>query len=145
MGTIVGPTHVIERMSALLQTTSSCVSPFLQQAGKEALEGDQSSVVSMMSEFKERRELLVTGLNKIKGFNCVKPGGAFYVFPNITKTGLTSEQVFEGLLEAGVVSCHGTCFGEYGEGYIRLCYATSKENISIALDRINNWTNKLIG
>ena len=95
LGTIVGPTYVIERMSALLQTTSSCVSPFLQQAGKEALEGDQSSVVSMMSEFKERRELLVTGLNKIKGFDCVTPGGAFYVFPNITKTGLTSEDVVE--------------------------------------------------
>ena len=145
LGTIVGPIHVIERMSALLQTTSSCVSPFLQQAGKEALEGDQSSVVSMMAEFKERRELLVNGLNKIEGFDCVTPGGAFYVFPNITKTGLTSEEVFEGLLEAGVVSCPGTCFGEYGDGYIRLCYATSKENILIALDRINNWANKLIG
>ena len=65
------------------------------------------------------------------------------MFPNITKTGLTSDQVFEGLLEAGVVSCPGTCFGVHGEGYIRLCYATSRANIELALERINNWANSL--
>lgn len=142
LGTLVGPSEVIERMSALLQTTASCVSPFIQEAGKEALEGPQEEVYNMMREFKERRNLLVDGLNAINGFSCVKPGGAFYVFPNITGTGFTSEEVFEGLLEYGVVSCPGTCFGEYGEGYIRLCYATSKNNIKLALERINRWANE---
>jgi len=141
LGTIIGPQKVVERMAVLLQTTSSCVSPFIQEAGKEALEGSQEEVYNMMREFKERRKLLVDGLNKIKGFSCVNPGGAFYVFPNITGTGLTSEEVFEGLLDAGVVSCPGNCFGEYGEGYIRLCYATSRDNIRLALDRINEWVN----
>lgn len=142
LGSLVGPKNVIERMAALLQTTSSCVSPFIQHAGLEALEGPQESVYTMMREFKERRDLLVEGLNKIKGFSCVKPGGAFYVFPNITGTGLTSEEVFEGLLNAGVVSCPGNCFGEHGEGYIRLCYANSKENIKLALQRIEKWANE---
>ena len=141
LGSLIGPKNVIERMAALLQTTSSCVSPFIQHAGLEALEGPQESVYTMMREFKERRDLLVDGLNKIKGFSCVKPGGAFYVFPNITGTGLTSEEVFEGLLNAGVVSCPGNCFGEHGEGYIRLCYANSKENIRLALQRIEKWAN----
>ena len=142
LGSLVGPKDVIERMAALLQTTSSCVSPFIQHAGLEALEGPQDSVYTMMREFKERRDLLVDGLNKIKGFSCVKPGGAFYVFPNITGTGLTSEEVFEGLLNAGVVSCPGNCFGEHGEGYVRLCYANSKENIRLALQRIEKWANE---
>lgn len=141
LGSLIGPKDVIERMAALLQTTSSCVSPFIQHAGLEALEGPQESVYTMMREFKERRDLLVDGLNKIKGFSCVKPGGAFYVFPNITGTGLTSEEVFEGLLNAGVVSCPGNCFGEHGEGYVRLCYANSKENIRLALQRIEKWAN----
>ena len=141
LGTLVGPPKVIERMSALLQTTSSCVSPFIQEAGKEALEGSQLDVYSMMEEFKERRKILVYGLNQIKGFSCVTPGGAFYVFPNITGTGLSSEEVFRGLLQAGVVSCPGNCFGEHGEGYIRLCYATSRENIKLALQRIEKWAN----
>lgn len=139
LGMMVGPEKVIERMSSLLQTTSSCVSPFIQEAGKEALEGSQEEVYNMMREFKERRKLLVSGLNKIKGFSCVNPGGAFYVFPNITGTGLSSEEVFEGLLEAGVVSCPGNCFGEHGEGYVRLCYATSRDNIRLALQRIEKW------
>lgn len=142
LGSLVGPKDVIERMAALLQTTSSCVSPFIQHAGLEALEGPQDSVYTMMREFKERRDMLVDGLNKIKGFSCVKPGGAFYVFPNITGTGLTSEEVFEGLLNAGVVSCPGNCFGEHGEGYVRLCYANSKENIRLALQRIEKWANE---
>ena len=141
LGSLIGPKDVIERMAVLLQTTSSCVSPFIQHAGLEALEGPQESVYTMMREFKERRDLLVDGLNKIKGFSCVKPGGAFYVFPNITGTGLTSEEVFEGLLNAGVVSCPGNCFGEHGEGYVRLCYANSKENIRLALQRIEKWAN----
>jgi aspartate/methionine/tyrosine aminotransferase len=139
LGTMIGPSVVIERMAALLQTTSSCVSPFIQAAGKEAIDGPQDSVYNMMEEYKSRRDLLVDGLNKIPGFDCLTPGGAFYVFPNITKTGLTSEEVCNALLDAGVVTLPGDCFGEYGKGYLRLCYATSKNDINEALKRINDW------
>lgn len=136
LGTVIGPADVIERMAALLQTTSSCVSPFIQRAGIEAIYGSQEAVTNMMNEYKMRRDLLVDGLNRIKGITCLKPGGAFYVFPNITGTGLTSDEVVEKLLQGGVVTLPGHCFGDYGEGYIRLCYATSKENIQEGLHRI---------
>lgn len=136
LGTVIGPSIVIERMAALLQTTSSCVSPFIQRAGIEAIYGSQEAVTNMINEYQMRRDLLVEGLNKVKGINCLNPGGAFYVFPSIKGTGLTSDQVVEKLLEAGVVTLPGHCFGEFGEGYIRLCYATSKENIQEGLNRI---------
>jgi aspartate/methionine/tyrosine aminotransferase len=136
LGTLIGPADVIERMAALLQTTSSCVSPFIQRAGIEAIYGSQEAVNVMMTEYKARRDLLVNGLNRIKGIECLSPGGAFYVFPNIKNTGMTSDQVVEALMDAGVVTLPGHCFGEHGEGYIRLCYATSRANIQIALDRI---------
>ena len=136
LGTVIGPVDVIERMAALLQTTSSCVSPFIQRAGIEAIYGSQEAVTNMMAEYKIRRDLLVDGLNRVKGINCLNPGGAFYVFPNIKGTGLTSDQVVDKLLQAGVVTLPGHCFGEYGEGYIRLCYATSRENIQEGLHRI---------
>lgn len=136
LGTVIGPENVIERMAALLQTTSSCVSPFIQRAGVEAIRGSQETVNLMMEEYKNRRDLLVNGLNRIKGIDCVLPGGAFYVFPNIKNTGRTSNKLVEELMEAGVVTLPGNCFGEYGEGYLRLCYATSRKNIQTALDRI---------
>jgi aspartate/methionine/tyrosine aminotransferase len=136
LGTLIGPANVIERMAALLQTTSSCVSPFIQRAGIEAIRGSQEAVTSMMAEYQTRRDMLVNGLNRVKGIKCLKPGGAFYVFPNIKGTGLSSDQVVEKLIDAGVVTLPGHCFGEYGDGYIRLCYATSQENIQEALERI---------
>jgi aspartate aminotransferase len=136
LGTLIGPESVIERMGMLLQTTSSCVSPFLQDAGAEAIRGPQDAVYAMMNEYRARRDLLVTGLNEIPGFDCLTPGGAFYVFPNITGTGLTSDQVVERIMDAGVVTLPGSCFGEHGEGYIRLCYANSQDNIREALKRI---------
>lgn len=143
LGAVIGPEIVIERMAALLQTTSSCVSPFIQYAGKEAIEGTQEVVLQMMQEYNERRSILVSGLNKIKNISCVEPGGAFYVFPNITQTGLTSDRVCDQLLEEGLVSLPGNCFGNFGEGYIRLCYATSKENIYKALDIVNRWASRI--
>jgi aspartate aminotransferase len=136
LGTMIGPEIVIERMAALLQTTSSCVSTFIQRAGIEAIRGSQESVNKMIEEYQARRDLLVSGLNKIKGINCLLPKGAFYVFPSIKETGMTSDQVVEKLIDAGVVALPGHCFGNHGEGYIRLCYATSRDNIHIALDRI---------
>ena len=98
----------------------------------------------MVAEFKKRRDLIVDGLNAIPGISCHKPKGAFYVFPNVKKLGMSSKELADYLLnEAGVAALAGTDFGEYGEGYIRLSYANSQENIKKALDRIEKATAKL--
>lgn len=137
LGVAVGPEDVIEKMGLLLQTTSSCVSPFIQKAGIEAIRGDQAEVVKMMDEYKKRRDILVDGLNSIPGIRCLKPGGAFYVFPNITGTGLTSEQFADLMLEKACVALlPGTNFGEAGKGFVRLCYAVSRERIGEGVERI---------
>lgn len=139
LGVAIAPADIIEKMALLLQTTSSCVSPFIQRAGMEAIAGDQTEVKQMMAEYKTRRDLLVAGLNNIPGISCLTPGGAFYVFPNITKTGLSSEEFSSLMLEkANVALLPGNNFGPSGEGYVRLCYATSKEKIKEGLERIEN-------
>lgn len=144
LGALIGPTEVMERMAALLQTTSSCVSSFIQAAGIEAICGPQNAVYSMMDEYHHRRDMLVDGLNKVKGFSCQQPGGAFYVFPNITGTGLTDVEVCEQLMDqAGVVTVPGSCFGNHGAGHIRLCYATDRHSIESAIKRIKQWADKL--
>ena len=129
---------------ARLNTNSiSCTASFTQVAGIEALHGDQSSVDKMSAEFKRRRDAFVAGLNKIKGFSCRLPKGAFYVFPNITKTGWPSKKLADALLEqAGVACLSGTAFGEYGEGYLRFSVANSLENLNKALARIEDWVGK---
>jgi aspartate/methionine/tyrosine aminotransferase len=112
-------------------------------AGIEALRGDQSSVDKMSAEFKRRRDAFVSGLNKIKGFSCRMPKGAFYAFPNITRTGWPSRKLADALLEqAGVACLSGTAFGEYGEGYLRFSVANSLENLNKALSRIEDWVGK---
>lgn len=137
LGAIVAPPVVAERMMLLLQTTSSCVAPFLQRAGIEAITGEQQPVREMMAEYGKRRDLLVKGLNAIPGITCHLPGGAFYAFPNISSFGLDSEAFADAMLEqAGVALLPGSNFGAQGEGHVRLCYASSRENISMALDRI---------
>jgi aspartate/methionine/tyrosine aminotransferase len=126
LGVCIAPSDVIEKMALLLQTTSSCTSPFIQRAGMEAISGSQKSVEAMVAEYKARRDLLVAGLNNIPGITCLTPGGAFYVVPNITKTGMTSEEFAKFALEkAKVALLPLTNFGPSGEGYVRLCYATS--------------------
>jgi aspartate/methionine/tyrosine aminotransferase len=135
LGSLIGPSEVIEKMQLLLQSTSSCVSPFIQMAGIAALRNTYYSE-NMKNLYKTRRDFLVDGLNKINNISCLLPGGAFYVFPNITKTGMTSYEVVELLMNNGVVTLPGTCFGEYGEGYIRLCYANSLENIEKSVNII---------
>jgi aspartate aminotransferase len=130
-------------ITRLMTNSSSCTASFTQIAGIEALRGDQSSVDHMCGEFKRRRDVFVAGLNKIKGFSCRMPKGAFYVFPNITKTGWKSKPLADALLEqAGVAALSGTAFGEFGEGYLRFSVATSLENLQQALDRIDQWTKK---
>jgi aspartate/methionine/tyrosine aminotransferase len=126
---------------ALLMTNSnSCTASFTQIAGVEALRGDQSAVDHMRAEFLRRRRVIVEGLNRIPGFRCRQPQGAFYTFPNITGTGRDSRSLADALLnEAGVACLSGTAFGKWGEGYLRFSFANSVENIQKALDRIENW------
>lgn len=128
----------------LMINSNSCVATFTQIAGIEALTGPQDAVTKMVEEFKKRRDIIVDGLNSIKGFNCKKPEGAFYAFPNIKDTGMSSQQLADYLLmNAGVATLSGTGFGEAGEGYLRLSYANSIENIEIALERIDKAMTKL--
>jgi aspartate aminotransferase len=131
------------QITRLVTNATSCTASFTQIAGIEALRGDQSSVDKMSAEFKRRRDVFVAGLNKIKGFSCRVPKGAFYAFPNITKTGWTSKKLADALLEqAGVACLSGTAFGEYGEGYLRFSVANSQENLNKALTRIEDWSRK---
>jgi aspartate aminotransferase len=130
-------THI----SRLMTNSNSCTASFTQMAGIEALLGDQSSVEHMRKEFQKRRDVFVTGLNRVKGFSCRVPKGAFYVFPNITGTGWHSKKLADALLEeAGIACLSGTAFGEHGEGYLRFSVANSLENLNRALERLNQWT-----
>jgi aspartate aminotransferase len=130
-------THI----TRLMTNSNSCTASFTQVAGVEAIRGDQSSVEHMRTEFQRRRDAFVTGLNRIKGFSCRMPKGAFYVFPNITQTGWKSKKLADALLEeAGVACLSGTAFGDYGEGYLRFSVANSLENLNKALERIDGWT-----
>jgi aspartate aminotransferase len=132
-------THI----SRLMTNSNSCTASFTQVAGIEALRGPQNVVDDMRAKFKKRRDVMVAGLNKIKGFSCRLPHGAFYVFPNITETGWPSKKLADALLDdAGVAALSGTAFGAFGEGYLRFSVANSIENIEKALDRIDAWTSK---
>ena len=132
-------THI----ARLMTNSSSCTASFTQIAGIEALCGPQESVDVMRAEFQKRRDIMVGGLNKIKGFSCRLPKGAFYVFPNITKTGWPSKKLADALLDdAGVAALSGTAFGDFGEGYLRFSVANSIENIEKALDRVGEWVRK---
>ena len=137
LGIVTGPPHLIERMGLLLESELSCVPPFVQRAGIEALIGGQEATFKMKEDFRKRRDVLVQGLNSINNINCVMPKGAFYAFPNIKSTDFTSEDFMDFMLEeAGVAVCPGNYFGNSGEGYVRLCYANSIENIEMGLERM---------
>ena len=124
-------------IAQLMTNSNSCTNSMVQKACIEAYEGPQDSVEVMKEEFRVRRDIIVDGLNSIKGFSCIVPLGAFYAFPNITKTGLSSKELNDKLLyEGGVASLAGTSFGEFGEGYLRFSYANSRENIKEAIRRI---------
>jgi len=130
-------------MARLMTNSNSCTASFTQVAGVEAVRGDQSSVDKMCQEFIRRRDLVVAALNKIPGFSCRMPHGAFYVFPNITKTGWTSKKLADALLEEASVAClAGTAFGSFGEGYLRFSVANSLENLQKALKRVAEWAKK---
>jgi aspartate/methionine/tyrosine aminotransferase len=143
MGYGVMRSDLAAQIARLNTNSNSCTASFTQVAGIAALHGDQSSVDKMCAEFKRRRDAFVAGLNKIKGFSCRIPKGAFYVFPNITKTGWPSKKLADALLEeAGVAGLSGTAFGAFGEGYLRFSVANSLENLVAALSRIEDWVGK---
>lgn len=131
------PLEFAQVVTNLMVNSNSCTSMAVQRAGLEALTGPQDAVKEMVEAFKKRRSLIVDGLNAIDGITCLLPKGAFYVFPNITGTGMKSKPFADYLLqEHGVAALSGTAFGSYGEGYLRLSYANSEENLLKALDRV---------
>jgi aspartate/methionine/tyrosine aminotransferase len=141
MGYGVMRADLATHMTRLMTNSNSCTASFTQVAGIEAIRGDQSSVDHMRDEFQRRRDMFVAGLNQIKGFSCLLPKGAFYVFPNVSRTGWKSKPLADALLEqAGVAALSGTAFGEYGEGYLRFSVANSLENLERALERLDRWT-----
>ena len=143
MGYGVMRADLATHITRLMTNSNSCTASFTQVAGVEAIRGDQSSVDGMRAEFQRRRDVFVSGLNRIKGFSCRMPKGAFYVFPNITKTGWKSKTLADALLEgAGVACLSGTAFGDFGEGYLRFSVANSLENLNKALEWINEWTKR---
>lgn len=132
------PKDLAEKMVQLQINSNSCTATFSQYAGIEAVRGSQSEVHKMVAEFKKRRDVIVDGLNAIKGISCLRPHGAFYVFPNIKALGIDEKQFAGKLLEEyGVAALSGTAFGKFGTGYLRFSYANSIENINKALDRID--------
>jgi len=143
MGYGVMRADLTTQVARLMTNSNSCTASFTQMAGIEALRGDQGSVDKMNNEFRRRRDAFVAGINRIKGFSCRMPKGAFYTFPNITKTGWSSKKLADALLEeAGVACLSGTAFGAFGEGYLRFSVANSLENLNKALERIESWTSK---
>ena len=143
LGYGVMPSGLAQQVTKLQTNATSCTASFTQVAGVAALRGDQSGVDAMREEFRRRRSVIVEGLNRIPGFRCRQPHGAFYVFPNITATGRDSKTLANAILnEAGVACLSGTAFGAWGEGYLRFSFANSVENIQKALDWMGEWVKK---
>ncbi len=144
LGYGIMPEALAERVNLLLTHSVGCTAAFTQYAGIEALTGPQEQVDVVVAEYQRRRDVLVAGLNAISGVHCQMPRGAFYTFPNVTSFGRTADWLAGYLLdETGVAVLPGTAFGAYGEGYLRLCYANSMENIQRALVRIADALAKL--
>jgi len=140
LGCVIAPAEVTNKMALLLQTTSSCVTPFIQKAGIEAIKGSHKAVSKMMEIYRKRRAIVVDGLNSLPGIKCLNPGGAFYAFPNIKGTGTDDITFADNILnKASVALLPGSCFGESGAGYIRICYATNERNIETGIERMRSY------
>jgi aspartate/methionine/tyrosine aminotransferase len=137
LGYGVMPLPLAEQVNRLMVNSNSCTAAATQWAGIAALQGPQDGVVEMVAAFRERRQVMVNGLNKLSGVRCVEPGGAFYAFPNIAGTGMDSATFAAWALDSCGVAClSGASFGCYGEGYVRFSYANSVDNIRLALQRL---------
>jgi len=134
------PEELVEPVSRLVTNSVSCTASFTQIAAAEALVGSQDKSSAMVEEFKKRRDIVVAGLNEIEGIECATPKGAFYAFPKVDGTGMSSAEFSNKLLEeAGVAVLAGESFGRYGSGYIRLSFANSTENLQDAIYRIKQF------
>tara|TARA_Y100000590_G_scaffold279429_3_gene313785 strand:+ start:2404 stop:3570 length:1167 start_codon:yes stop_codon:yes gene_type:complete len=134
------PVDLVEPISRLSTNSVSCTAAFTQMAVLEAMNGPQDDADHIVNEFKKRRDIIVSGLNNIKGIRCPMPKGAFYIFPNVEGTGMTSREFADGLLEeGGVAGLAGESFGKYGKGCVRFSFANSAENIERALERIDDF------
>lgn len=141
----VMPLDLVEPISRLVTNSVSCTASFTQMAALAAIAGPQDSVGSMVAEFRRRRDLMVQGLNRIPGIRCAMPKGAFYAFPNVEGTGMSSGEFADRLLaEAGVACLAGECFGEYGRGYVRFSFANSVENLERALERVDRFVRSAV-
>lgn len=144
LGYTVTSEELAKKITRLMVNSCSCACAFTQVAGVEALFGPQDEVNKMIEVFKERRKIFVDGLNKIDGFKCRMPKGAFYAFPNIKELPYNDDALADKLLhEAGVACLNGSCFGEYGKGHLRFSYANSIENLQKALEKIKETVEKL--
>ena len=144
LGYGIAPTELADKITQLTINSNSCTATFTQFAGIEALKGPQDFVHDMVTEFRKRRDAIVDGLNAVEGVSCIKPLGAFYVFPNVSQLPLSCQDLSDYLLEdAGVAVLPGTAFGKYGDGYLRLSYANSLENIQEALARMDSAISKI--
>jgi aspartate aminotransferase len=140
LGYGIMPAPLAKRVELLLTHAVGCTATFTQMAGVTAITGDQSQVDRVVAEYRQRRDLMVSGLNAIPGIQCQVPQGAFYAFPNVKALGLPAQILAQRLLdEAGVAVLAGTDFGSNGEGYLRLCFATNPEDIDLALEWIEGW------
>jgi aspartate/methionine/tyrosine aminotransferase len=145
LGYGIMPEELAYHVTRLAVNNISCSATFTQRAAIAALDGPQDAVQAMAAEFAGRRRLITDGLRSIPGLRCPEPEGAFYAFPNIQETGLTSSQFEDRVMhEAGVALLSGTGFGEFGEGYVRISYANSRENIQKALDRLDTFVRGLV-
>lgn len=145
LGYIVAPKEIIHKIDLLFADVGSCTTSFVQKGGVSALHHGQDFVDSIMAKFAERRKAIVTGLNEVPGFSCIYPKGAFYVFPNISKTGMKSEELANYIIEeAKVCLLPGTAFGSQGEGFLRLSYASSLESIHEGIKRLKKAMEKVI-
>ena len=139
LGYAVLPPSLVDSFVRLTSNSVTCSSTFIQRAAVRALQGPQDSVQSMVEEFQRRRDVLVDGLNRIPGFQCHRPEGAFYAFPNVMGLGIDDVELARLLLEeAGVATLAGSVFGEQGKGHLRLAYTTSLQNVTKALERIGD-------
>jgi aspartate aminotransferase len=144
LGYAVSRKEIIDQMERLQINITSCPTSFVQRAAIAALRGPQEPVEAMVREFKARRDLIVQGLNDIEGITCTKPAGAFYAFPNVKEFRASSKELARLLLEkAGVAVLDGEAFGQYGKGYLRLSYATSRENIQEGIRRMKEFLERV--
>ena len=144
LGFVAAPSWLSDPLSQLITNSVSCVPPFVQMAGVEALKGEQADSVKMMNEFKKRRDVFIDGLNSIDGISCKFPEGAFYAFPNVSEIPMSSEKLSDYLLdEVGVATLPGSAFGQYADNHLRMCFANSIENLEEAIHRISKAVSSL--